>query len=113
AHPGRVAPRRGCTRLRTDSGGLQEEAPALGNPVLVWRRTTERPEAIDAGTARLVGTESTSIVAEASKLLQDPEAYAEMAQAHNPFGDGYASGRILAAARRFMASFASPTAADR
>ncbi|MFN9069649.1 MAG: UDP-N-acetylglucosamine 2-epimerase, partial [Cyanobacteriota bacterium] len=91
----------------------QEEAPALGKPVLVLRRTTERPEAIDAGTAKLVGTESTSIVAEASRLLEDPQAYAEMAQAHNPFGDGYASGRILAAARRFMASFASPTAADR
>jgi UDP-N-acetylglucosamine 2-epimerase (non-hydrolysing) len=107
-----VAAMRGCTLLLTDSGGLQEEAPALGKPVLVLRRTTERPEAIDAGTAKLVGTESTSIVAEASRLLQDPAAYAEMAQAHNPFGDGYASGRILAAARRFMASSASPTGAD-
>jgi UDP-N-acetylglucosamine 2-epimerase (non-hydrolysing) len=107
-----VAAMRGCTLLLTDSGGLQEEAPALGKPVLVLRRTTERPEAIDAGTAKLVGTESTSIVAEASRLLQDPEAYAEMAQAHNPFGDGYASGRILAAARRFMASSASPTGED-
>lgn len=107
-----VAAMRGCTLLLTDSGGLQEEAPALGKPVLVLRRTTERPEAIDAGTARLVGTESTAIVAEASRLLSDPEAYAAMAQAHNPFGDGYASGRILAAARRFIASSASPTAAD-
>jgi UDP-N-acetylglucosamine 2-epimerase (non-hydrolysing) len=80
--------------------------------VLVLRRTTERPEAIEAGTARLVGTESTAIVAEASRLLRDPEAYAAMAQAHNPFGDGYASGRILAAARRFIASSASTTAAD-
>ncbi|MFM7170571.1 MAG: non-hydrolyzing UDP-N-acetylglucosamine 2-epimerase [Cyanobium sp.] len=108
-----VAAMRGCTLLLTDSGGLQEEAPALGKPVLVLRRTTERPEAIDAGTAKLVGTESTSIVAEASRLLQDPGAYAAMAQAHNPFGDGYASGRILAAARRFMASSASPRGADR
>ena len=107
-----VAAMRGCTLLLTDSGGLQEEAPALGKPVLVLRRTTERPEAIDAGTARLVGTESAAIVAEASRLLTDPEAYAAMAQAHNPFGDGYASGRILAAARRFIASSASPRAAD-
>ncbi|MEB3335571.1 MAG: UDP-N-acetylglucosamine 2-epimerase (non-hydrolyzing) [Cyanobacteriota bacterium] len=106
-----VAAMRGCTLLLTDSGGLQEEAPALGKPVLVLRRTTERPEAIDAGTARLVGTESTSIVAEASRLLSDPEAYAAMAQAHNPFGDGHASERILAAARRFIASSASPRAA--
>ena len=88
-------------------------SPALGKPVLVLRRTTERPEAVEAGTARLVGTDSSAIVAEASRLLTDPEAYAAMAQAHNPFGDGYASGRILAAARRFMASSALPTAAGR
>jgi UDP-N-acetylglucosamine 2-epimerase (non-hydrolysing) len=106
-----VAAMRGCTLLLTDSGGLQEEAPALGKPVLVLRRTTERPEAIEAGTARLVGTESTAIVAEASRLLTDSEAYAAMAQAHNPFGDGYASGRILAAARRFISSSPSPKAA--
>ncbi|MFN9660518.1 MAG: non-hydrolyzing UDP-N-acetylglucosamine 2-epimerase [Cyanobacteriota bacterium] len=107
-----VAAMRGCTLLLTDSGGLQEEAPALGKPVLVLRHTTERPEAIDAGTARLVGTESDVIVAEASRLLTEPAAYAAMAQAHNPFGDGYASGRILAAARRFLTSSASTTAAD-
>ncbi|MFN9644964.1 MAG: non-hydrolyzing UDP-N-acetylglucosamine 2-epimerase [Cyanobacteriota bacterium] len=106
-----VAAMRGCTLLLTDSGGLQEEAPALGKPVLVLRRTTERPEAIDAGTARLVGTESATIVAEASRLRTDPEAYAARAKAHNPFGDGQASGRILAAARRFIASSPSPTAA--
>jgi UDP-N-acetylglucosamine 2-epimerase (non-hydrolysing) len=107
-----VAAMRGCTLLLTDSGGLQEEAPALGKPVLVLRRTTERPEAIEAGTARLVGTDSATIVAEASRLLTDPQAYAAMAQAHNPFGDGQASGRILAAARRFIASSPSPKAAD-
>jgi len=86
----------------TDSGGLQEEAPALGKPVLVLRRTTERPEAVAAGTARLIGTDSAAIVAEASRLLTDQDAYGTMARAHNPFGDGQASGRIVAAARRFL-----------
>ena len=93
---------RGCTLLLSDSGGLQEEAPALGKPVLVLRRTTERPEAVTAGTARLIGTDSESIVNEGSRLLDDPEAYAAMAQAHNPFGDGQASGRILEASRSFL-----------
>jgi UDP-N-acetylglucosamine 2-epimerase (non-hydrolysing) len=93
---------RGCTLLLSDSGGLQEEAPALGKPVLVLRRTTERPEAVTAGTARLIGTASESIVNEASRLLEDPQAYEAMAQAHNPFGDGQASGRILEASRRFL-----------
>ncbi len=93
---------RGCTLLLSDSGGLQEEAPALGKPVLVLRRTTERPEAVTAGTARLIGTDSESIVDEASRLLDDSEAYAAMAQAHNPFGDGQASGRILEASRSFL-----------
>jgi UDP-N-acetylglucosamine 2-epimerase (non-hydrolysing) len=97
-----VAAMRGCTLLLTDSGGLQEEAPALGKPVLVLRRTTERPEAVEAGTARLIGTDAADIVREASRLLEQPEAYEEMAKAHNPFGDGQASGRILAAARRFL-----------
>ncbi len=107
-----VAALRGCTLVLTDSGGLQEEAPALGKPVLVLRRTTERPEAVAAGTAKLIGTDSSTIVAEASRLLENPEAYAAMAMAHNPFGDGYASGRIVAAALRFMAS-SSPKAAGR
>jgi UDP-N-acetylglucosamine 2-epimerase (non-hydrolysing) len=93
---------RGCTLLLSDSGGLQEEAPALGKPVLVLRRTTERPEAVTAGTARLIGTDRESIVDEASRLLDDPQAYAAMAQARNPFGDGQASGRILEASRRFL-----------
>ena len=79
----------------TDSGGIQEEAPALGKPVLVTRDTTERPEALDAGTARLVGTNREALVAAASELLDDPKAYAAMAQAKNPFGDGRAAERIV------------------
>ena len=93
-----VAAMKGCTLLLTDSGGLQEEAPALGKPVLVLRRTTERPEAVDAGTAKLVGTDSASIAQETARLLDDPVAYDQMARAVNPFGDGLASGRILQAA---------------
>ncbi|MCK5634437.1 MAG: UDP-N-acetylglucosamine 2-epimerase, partial [Anaerolineales bacterium] len=76
-------------------GGLQEEAPALGTPVLVLRRVTERPEAVQAGTARLVGSDSKKIVSETSKLLDDPEAHHAMAQAINPFGDGHAAERIV------------------
>jgi UDP-N-acetylglucosamine 2-epimerase (non-hydrolysing) len=79
----------------TDSGGIQEEAPSLGKPVLVLRETTERPEGVDAGTARLVGTSRDRIIAEAERLLHDPTAYAAMARAHNPYGDGYASERIV------------------
>ena len=90
-----VAAMRGCTLLLTDSGGLQEEAPALGKPVLVLRRTTERPEAVEAGTARLVGTEPSTILEEASRLLDDADAYGAMSRAVNPFGDGQASARIL------------------
>jgi len=78
----------------TDSGGVQEEAPALGKPVLVMRETTERPEGVAAGTARLVGTDPTRIVSEISTLLDDDAAHQAMARAHNPFGDGYASTRI-------------------
>ena len=97
-----VAAMRGCTLLLSDSGGLQEEAPALGKPVLVLRRTTERPEAVDAGTARLIGTASADIVRETARLLEDPAAFDAMARAHNPFGDGQASGRIVEASRRFL-----------
>jgi UDP-N-acetylglucosamine 2-epimerase (non-hydrolysing) len=79
----------------TDSGGVQEEAPALGKPVLVLRETTERPEGVAAGTARLVGTDADRIVAEAERLLDDERAYAAMARAHNPFGDGHAAQRIV------------------
>jgi UDP-N-acetylglucosamine 2-epimerase (non-hydrolysing) len=78
----------------TDSGGLQEEAPALGKPVLVLRKTTERPEGIAAGVARLVGVETRDIVAEASRLLSDRRAYLRMAHAANPYGDGRAARRI-------------------
>jgi UDP-N-acetylglucosamine 2-epimerase (non-hydrolysing) len=78
----------------TDSGGVQEEAPALGKPVLVMRDTTERPEGVEAGTALLVGTETERIIAEATRLLDDPLHYGRMSRAHNPFGDGQASRRI-------------------
>jgi len=81
----------------TDSGGVQEEAPALGLPVLVLRRTTERPEGVDAGTAQLIGTERADIVAAASRLLEDASAYRAMSQAANPYGDGRASERIAGA----------------
>ncbi|MCX9148802.1 non-hydrolyzing UDP-N-acetylglucosamine 2-epimerase [Erythrobacter sp. WG] len=78
----------------TDSGGIQEEAPSLGKPVLVMRDTTERPEGIAAGTAQLVGTDPAAIIAEATRLLDRPEDYQAMARAHNPYGDGTASRRI-------------------
>ena len=97
-----VAAMRGCTLLLTDSGGLQEEAPALGKPVLVLRRTTERPEAVEAGTARLVGTEPSTILEEASRLLDDADAYGAMSRAVNPFGDGQASARILSLCREHL-----------
>ncbi len=83
--------------ILTDSGGIQEEAPALGKPVLVMREVTERPEGVEAGTARLVGTEPERIVAEAERLLTDPVAYRAMSRAHNPFGDGRAAERIARA----------------
>ena len=81
--------------MLTDSGGVQEEAPALGKPVLVMRETTERPEGVEAGTAKLVGTDADRIVAETERLLDDPAAYEAMARAHNPFGDGHATSRIV------------------
>ena len=80
--------------ILTDSGGIQEEAPSLGKPVLVLRRETERPEAIEAGTVRLAGVDCEEIVARAETLLTDPKAYNAMADAVNPYGDGYASRRI-------------------
>ncbi|MDB5723298.1 MAG: hypothetical protein JWQ16_52 [Novosphingobium sp.] len=81
--------------MLTDSGGVQEEAPALGKPVLVMRETTERPEGVEAGTARLVGTNADAIVTEIFTLLDDKAAYEAMSRAHNPFGDGHASRRIV------------------
>ena len=80
----------------TDSGGIQEEAPGLGKPVLVMRDTTERPEALEAGTVRLVGTDYDRIVSEVSALLDDPSHYRAMSQAVNPYGDGKACPRIVA-----------------
>lgn len=88
--------------LLTDSGGLQEEAPSLGKPVLVLRETTERPEAVSAGTAKLVGTDTQTIVASAAQLLSNPTAYETMANAINPFGDGHASERILEIVQKFL-----------
>jgi len=85
----------------TDSGGVQEEAPSLGKPVLVMRDTTERPEAVEAGTVRLVGTEVERIVGESERLLDDAAAYDGMARALNPYGDGMAADRILATVRSF------------
>jgi UDP-N-acetylglucosamine 2-epimerase (non-hydrolysing) len=93
-----------ATLLLTDSGGVQEEAPSLGKPVLVMRDTTERPEAVEAGTARLVGTDAGTIVAAVARLLTDREAYAAMARAHNPYGDGRAAGHIVEACLRFLGS---------
>jgi UDP-N-acetylglucosamine 2-epimerase (non-hydrolysing) len=83
--------------ILTDSGGVQEEAPSLGKPVLVMRDTTERPEAVDAGTVKLVGTDTQLIVAELTRLLDDRQAYEEMSVAHNPYGDGKAAARIISA----------------
>jgi UDP-N-acetylglucosamine 2-epimerase len=88
--------------ILTDSGGIQEEAPSLGVPVLVLRETTERPEAIAAGTVRLVGTRAQSIVAEAERLLDDHAAHGAMARAHNPYGDGLASKRIARSIARWL-----------
>ena len=82
------------TIVLTDSGGIQEEAPGLGKPVLVMRNTTERPEALDAGTVKLVGTDHDLIVNEVSKLLEDQAYYNKMSHAVNPYGDGKACKRI-------------------
>ena len=84
-----------CNIVLTDSGGIQEEAPGLGKPVLVMRDTTERPEALEAGTVKLVGTSYDKIVAEVSILLENKEYYDTMSKAVNPYGDGLACGRIV------------------
>jgi len=88
--------------LITDSGGIQEEAPSLGKPVLVLREKTERPEAVEAGTVKLVGTDEDRIVAEATRLLDDPVEYARMTRVHNPYGDGQASRRIAEVLTEFF-----------
>jgi UDP-N-acetylglucosamine 2-epimerase (non-hydrolysing) len=90
------------TVILSDSGGVQEEAPSLGKPVLVMRDTTERPEAVTAGTVKLIGTDQRAIVEETSTLLTDKAAYDAMARAMNPYGDGKATGRILAACAEFL-----------
>ena len=89
--------------IMTDSGGIQEEAPSLGKPVLVMRETTERPEAVEAGTVRLVGADSKAMVKHATILLKNRRAYDRMAQAHNPYGDGRASERILRTLKKWLA----------
>ena len=99
-----------CHLVMTDSGGLQEEAPALGKPVLVLRRETERPEAVAAGTVQLAGTEEEPIFQMASRLLTDPAAYAAMAHAANPYGDGRACGRIADAIEYCFGLRAQPPA---
>ena len=86
---------RRCYFVITDSGGVQEEAPSLGKPVLVMRESTERPEAVEAGTVELVGDNPARIVAAAARLLSDEETYRRMSMAHNPYGDGHASERIV------------------
>lgn len=93
-----------CALVLTDSGGVQEEAPTLGKPVLVMRDTTERPEGVQAGTVRLTGPEAASIVPEVTRLLTDPAAYREMSEAVNPYGDGKAAPRIAAAVAEFLSA---------
>jgi UDP-N-acetylglucosamine 2-epimerase (non-hydrolysing) len=91
-----------CRLVLTDSGGVQEEAPSLGKPVLVMRDTTERPEGVAAGTALLTGTNAQAIVKHAARLLTDEAAYRSMATARNPYGDGYSAERILGRIRRYF-----------
>jgi UDP-N-acetylglucosamine 2-epimerase (non-hydrolysing) len=98
-----VAAMKAAYLVLTDSGGVQEEAPALGKPVLVMRNETERPEAVEAGVVRLVGTDRRSIVTEVSRLLNDRQAFARMAQGASPYGDGRASARIAAVLARGLA----------
>ena len=100
--------------LITDSGGIQEEGPSLGKPILVLREKTERPEAVVAGTVKVVGTATQAIVHEANRLLDDSAEYARMARLHNPYGDGHACGRIVQRIQAFLESASMTTvAADR
>jgi len=93
--------------LLTDSGGIQEEAPSLGKPVLVMRECTERPEAVEAGTVKLVGPNTDRIVSEAVRLLTNDTEYERMSRIHNPYGDGHASERIAARIERYLGGEAS------
>lgn len=97
-----------CYMVMTDSGGLQEEAPALGKPVLVLRRETERPEAVEAGTVKLAGTETGQIVRMAAELIECPGVYADMAHAVNPYGDGHACRRIVDSIEHYFGLRAAP-----
>lgn len=90
------------TLILTDSGGIQEEAPSLGKPVLVMRAVTERPEAVEAGTVKLVGADFNRIVLETTRLLSDSRVYNAMSRKHNPYGDGQSAGRIIAALEKYM-----------
>ena len=94
--------------ILSDSGGVQEEAPALGKPVLVLRQETERPEAVAAGVVELVGTDFDAIVGATRRLLDDAAAYREMAKGASPYGDGHAAGRIVAALREQLRNCAGP-----
>jgi UDP-N-acetylglucosamine 2-epimerase (non-hydrolysing) len=93
---------RRATLIITDSGGIQEEGPSLGKPVLVMRDTTERPEAVKAGTVKLVGTDACRIASETERLLDDPAEFQRMARLHNPYGDGKACGRIAERLAQFL-----------
>uniref|UniRef100_A0AAU2VB88 UDP-N-acetylglucosamine 2-epimerase (non-hydrolyzing) n=1 Tax=Streptomyces sp. NBC_00003 TaxID=2903608 RepID=A0AAU2VB88_9ACTN len=111
-YPDFTATLAGCDLVLTDSGGIQEEAPSLGKPTLVLRTTTERPEAVEAGAARLVGTDPDAIVGATTALLDDPVAYRRMANVPSPFGDGRASARIITQlAEDFAAEVPTPVAA--
>jgi UDP-N-acetylglucosamine 2-epimerase (non-hydrolysing) len=90
--------------ILTDSGGVQEEAPSLGKPVLVMRESTERPEAVEGGTVRLVGTDKELIIRETERLLTDEKAYKSMASKSNPYGDGQAAARIVQVLKTFRAN---------
>ena len=91
-----------CYLILTDSGGIQEEAPSLGKPVLVMREVTERPEAIEAGTVKLVGASKKNIIASVKELLENEDLYIRMSQAHNPYGDGRACKRIVKSVKKIL-----------
>ena len=99
---------RRATILLTDSGGIQEEGPSLGKPVVVMREKTERPEAVEAGTVRLAGTDENRIVQEITRLLDDESLREAMSRIHNPYGDGHASERIADATLAYFAGAATP-----